>query len=98
MLKRKEQWDQWMDIPKLKLRPEWDLQMVPPFGGMMARFWVFDGEQRVSVYFDVYDRAGSVGVPYWEIYPDADGDCSRFLAKETSELTEAIAASFAKTA
>lgn len=92
-IEREEQWDEYQNLPRLKFPPDWEVQMVPPFGGALARFWVFKGENRVSVYFDAHSKLGSVGSPYWEIYPAVDGDVDRFLQNETDAMLLAIEAS-----
>lgn len=85
-----ERWTDWMrSIPSLKFLPEWEVKVIPPFGGAMARFRVSHGDKSISVYLDVYDCLGCMGEPYWEIYP-YEGDTFRCLMNETEELIEAI--------
>jgi len=60
---------------------ECKVKIIPPFGGAMGRFRVYspDESSSVSVYMDCHDNLGYVGQPYWEIYPNKNDDCSRFL-------------------
>ena len=83
-------------MPHVPFDPSWDVRAVPAFGGAMVRYRVQSGKADISVYMDAHDRLGSVGQPYWEIYPAANGDTDRFLLAETSELVAAIAASIEK--
>lgn len=85
-------------VPGINFLPEWSVQVVPPFGGAAARFYVNWAGGRVSVYLDWYDVLGAVGTPYWEIYPDHGGDTARFLLGSEQGMVEAIAASLAKQA
>lgn len=88
---------EWVNkIPHVQFNPEWDVRAIPAFGGAVIRYMVRQGDLRVSVYLDAYDNIGSVGQPYWEIYPNAEGDTDRILLNETADLVEAIANSFAE--
>jgi hypothetical protein len=87
-LKEFRKWQK--EMPYLTFKPHWQVKVIPPFAGAVARFVVKDGESTVSVYFDVDDTLGYVGEPYWEIYPDKEGDNARFLMNETDELIQAI--------
>ena len=81
VIERDEDWHDWANkIPTIEFPSNWKISIIPPFGGAMARFRVSrDGKQGdVSVYLDVFDRLGSFGSPYWEVYPIDDdvGRCS----------------------
>lgn len=78
------------EIPYIKFPFNWEIAIIPPFGGAVVRFVVKQHEARVSVYLDCYDELGYVGEPYWEIYPSETQDNMRFLMKETDLLLEAI--------
>ena len=89
-LERDERWTYWIKrIPAIKFKGSWEVKVIPPFAGAMARFWIDEGEAHVSVYLDVDDSLGCVGEPYWEVYP-IDGDTFRCFLHETKELIDAI--------
>ena len=60
------------EIPFIKFPSDWEVQIIPPFGGAVARFCVKKGDKQVSIYLDCYERLGIFGEPYWEIYPYED--------------------------
>lgn len=76
-------------IPFIKFPADWEIKIIPPFGGAVLRFVVRRGENIVSVYLDCYDRLGSYGEPYWEIYP-CKPDTYRCPMNEVDDLLEAI--------
>ena len=74
----------------------WHFRLGASSYGATARFFVsrsgtFDrlGQDYLSIYFDAYNRLGSPGHPYWELYP-IDGDTKRFGADDTAALFLAI--------
>lgn len=84
----------WMDlIPYISFPSEWKVKIIPPFGGLVVRFLIqlpkMEKNDRVSIYLDCYDKAGSMGAPYWEVYPYR-GDCGRCWMNETDKLLEMI--------
>lgn len=90
-VERNEEWLRWLDkIPYLHFKEDWNVKVIPPFGGAMARFGITKGDNRVSVYLDCYDNLGVVGEPYWEIY-SFEGDPYRVLMYDTDELMKIIA-------
>ena len=83
-------------IPSLKFPIDWNITIIPPFAGAMVRFRVSKDNcpgKEVSVYLDCDDSLGSVGQPYWEIYPFKE-DVGRFFLDETEELLDAIDLAF----
>ena len=88
-----EETENWRDcmckIPALPVKSDWLIQLLPPFGGAMARMRVGKGKASVSVYADFHDRLGCMGHPYWEIYP-YQGDTFRCDIGEADELVAAI--------
>ena len=89
-LEQEEDWREWArKMPAIKFKADWEVKVIPPFAGAMARFWIDCGGSHVSVYLDVNDALGSVGEPYWEIYPYEDDTC-RVLMNNTEELVERI--------
>lgn len=89
-----EEQDKWREsigtIPFIKFPAEWQVQVIPPFGGAMARFRVkLPSGADKSVYLDFHDRLGYMQQPYWEVYP-VKGDCGRALLNETDLLLELI--------
>jgi hypothetical protein len=85
--------DKWKyEMPYLLFPADWQVAVVPPFGGALIRFYVKRGNGFVSAYLDCYDRLGYVGEPYWEIHP-YDEDVFRCMMGETDKLIEAISQS-----
>jgi len=86
-----EEWMGWIaKIPSLRFSSEWEVKIIPPFAGAIARFHIDHGDAHISVYLDGYDNLGCVGEPYWEIYPYNNGTC-RVLMNDTEELMKEIA-------
>lgn len=86
-----EEWRKWVEkIPHLQFKEDWNIKIIPPFGGAIARFLVEKGGNRISVYLDCFDNLGAVGKPYWEIY-SYEGDPCRVLMNDTDELMKIIA-------
>lgn len=85
------EWEKWCkEIPQLKFKPDWEVQVIPPIVGAVVRFRVTKGKKTVSVYLDCYDNLGYFGSPYWEIYPDKDDNNARFPMGDTEALLKAI--------
>lgn len=80
-------------VPELRLDPGWKIQPRPATMGALLRFQV---NNRISVYLDVEGNLGHYGYPddepYWEIYPDADGDNARFALNDIDGLYESLKA------
>ncbi len=76
-------------IPYIPFPRGWQVQVIPPFGGAIARFRVKKKKGWVSVYLDVYGRLGYMNGPYWEVYP-VDGDVGRCYMDEIPKLLEII--------
>lgn len=97
ILERDEKWAEIINLmPKLKFKNEWDVTIIPPFNGVVARFLVYYGKGSVSVYCDWYEKLGFFGGPHWEIYPDTDEENWRCALNETTKLMAAIEASLNK--
>ncbi len=87
----------WIEkIPYISFPSEWQVQVIPPFGGAIVRFRIkHPNENYVSVYLDGYDLLGIYYTeengfePYWEICPYED-DVYRCKMNDTNELLEAI--------
>ena len=76
-------------IPSLRFKEEWEVKIVPPFGGAIIRFWVFANGKRVSVYLDGYNMlSGEANEPYWEIYNGED--IERFKIGESEQMMARI--------
>lgn len=89
-IESKEKWREICNkILSLNFKKEWNVKIIPPFGGALARFWIGYKENHVSVYLDWYGRLGCVDVPYWELYPFED-DTKRYYLEETEELMKDI--------
>ena len=75
-------------IPSLNFKEEWDVRIVPPFAGAVARFQITHNNKFVSIYLDWFDRLGIVGQPYYEIY---DGEnTERYLLNESDKMMKDI--------
>lgn len=86
-----------VEIPAIHFKPEWDVRVIPPFGGAMMRFTVEHGGKSISVYCDFFDALGYFGGPYWEMYPRTYADVGapyqdvmRFPLDDTRGLVENI--------
>ena len=73
---------------------EWDVKIIPPFGGAVIRFHIDHNGKHVSVYFDGYSELGYMvdendkPIPYWEYY---DGEeCYRYYIDESEQMMEDI--------
>jgi len=79
--------------PYLRFPATWEVSIIAPYPYAEVRFLVrkrgskFKG---ISVYLDTTDSLGSMGQPYWEIYPYCDGDVRRFWIGEETQMLEAI--------
>lgn len=73
IVEREEKWDSWYsEIPALHFKKEWEVKIIPPFMGAMARFCIDYNGRHISVYLDCYGFLGCVDVPYYEIYDGED--------------------------
>jgi len=91
-----ENWRELMpQIPFIPFKAGWEVAVIPPYAGAVARFLVRETanpKSRVSVYLDWFDKLGCVGKPYWEVYP-IDGDVQRCLLNEVDDLVQIISRS-----
>ena len=95
-IESKEHWKEWINkMPAFHFEPDWDVYVIPPFGGAMARFKIKKGSRWVSVYFDVFSRLGYMvdhenkPLPYFELYPWGN-DIKRYYIDEVDELMQDI--------
>ena len=83
--------DRLKELPKIIFPKNWEILLVPPFNGAAVRFGVYCKNGKfISVYLDVSQALGSMSYPYWEIYPNKDGDISRFEISDIPGLLAAI--------
>ena len=82
------------ELPALHFEKEWDVKIIPPFGGAIIRFWINHNDKHVSVYFDAYSELGWMydenenPIPYFEYY---DGEeCYRYHMDESERMMEDI--------
>lgn len=87
VIEHEEQWETWCKcIPALHFKPEWEVKIIPPFMGAMARFWISYNNKHVSVYLDCYGVLGCVDVPYYEMY---DGeDTYRYIMSNKEDMDQ----------
>ena len=45
-------------IPYISFPLEWQVKVIPPYGGAVIRFLIMQGAAKVSVYLDCYDNIG----------------------------------------
>ena len=83
------------EIPYISFPSEWEVKITPPSVGSVVRFRVQKGDAKVSVYLDCYDNLGSVGFPYWEVYP-YEGCNFRCAMLDTESLLKAIGESISE--
>lgn len=79
--------------PYLNFPKSWEVKIIAPYPYAEVRFVVRKRGSLnlgISVYLDATDSLGSMGQPYWEIYPYCDGDTRRFLLGEEDKLLRAI--------
>ena len=95
LIESKEKWREWCNkIPALKFDSDWDVKIIPPFGGALARFTVRKGDKHVSVYFDAYSALGAMydeagdPIPYYEVFNGED--TPRYYLNEADEMMEYI--------
>ena len=85
--------EEWREIsneaPWLTFKSDWKVKVIPPWAGAMARFVVEKNGKSVSVYYDVYDRLGFYGEPYFEAYP-IYGDTQRYGRDEVDTMMKDI--------
>jgi len=80
-----------LNLPFIKFKEDWLIQLVPPFGGADVRFIAKKGNNEVSVYFDSKNRLGFMDAPYWEAYPlQGDAETARFFKDEIEGLIDFI--------
>lgn len=87
--------DKWRNaLPYLQFPASYHVKIIPPFAAAVIRFLVrkdsTPGVERVSIYFDGYNNLGCPGQPYWEVYPGSDGDISRFMLGQETDMMEEI--------
>lgn len=81
----------WIDkMPYLRFSNKWEVQIIPPFAGALVRFCVKYKERSLSIYFDGYQALGYMEQPYWDVYPDTDGDPVRFLFGQEKKMMAKI--------
>jgi hypothetical protein len=92
--------EKWRDIeiPPLRFPEGWEIKLVAPFAGAVARFIATNTHGgKVSVYYDAHGALGACDSPYWEAYPVGGAtvadvvDPERFFGEDTTDLIEFIA-------
>lgn len=83
-IEEKEKWKEWnRRMPILHFEKEWDVKIIAPFCGALARFTVDYNGKHISAYFDAFlimawmYNENDEPIPYWEIY-DGEEDIERF--------------------
>lgn len=81
------------EYPYFRFPSTWEVSIISPYPRAEVRFLVRrrgSKSRGVSVYLDTRDALGSVGQPYWEIYPYCDGGTRRFLLGEEDKMIRSI--------
>lgn len=80
-------------LPVINFPTEWNVRLVPAFGNVATRFVVesphYTGAY-ISVFLDISNAQGCSRDPFWEIYPNVEGDISRFNIYDIRGLLDAI--------
>ena len=59
-VKKLFEWDKWCkEIPRLNFRSDWNVKIMPPFGGAIIRFNCEKNGNYADVYLDCYDEKGN---------------------------------------
>ncbi len=96
-LEERERWQEIVEkMPYFELREGWQIAVIPPTVGAVARFRIKQDKGHVSIYADWYEKLGYFGQPHWEIYPNKEGDNERFAINDTVDMIEAVALSLAE--
>lgn len=90
-IEKEENWREiTKDIPTLHFDKEWEVKIIPPFSGAIARFIIMkDDKQICSIYLDWYGKLGAMDEPYYELYP-FENDVRRYLLNETEDMMNDI--------
>lgn len=91
-MEKEFEWRKWAkEIPFIKFPADWEIAIIPPFTGAIVRFLVNTPLRKgVSIYLDCYGMLGACYEPYWEVYPDKEGDNSRFKINDIEGLLKCI--------
>ena len=90
-IEQNEKWREWIEkIPSLNFPEKWNVTIIPPYGGAMARFKVELNGKIASIYLDCHSALGFCDGPYWEVYPCYDDDTYRCEIHEVEDLMKAI--------
>lgn len=86
-----QEYRKWLtELPAFNFDNEWNVKIIPPFGGAIIRFHIEHNGKCVSVYFDAYSELGYMfdendeQIPYFEYY---DGtDIYRYCLDESKQM------------
>lgn len=91
-----EHWREWCGkLPYLHFKEKYEVKIIPPFAGALARFVVKYNDKLVSVYFDGYSKLGWMydnndePIPYFEAYPIED-DTRRYFITDSDQMMKDI--------
>lgn len=88
LVENHEKWREWCkDIPSLHFKEDWEVKVIPPFMGVLARFTVSKGDRSVSVYLD--GDCDTINEPFYEIYDGTDV-MRFFMDGNTKEMMDVI--------
>jgi len=83
----KREWGQ--KIPSFSVPTGFQIRVIPAFGGALVRFLILSQQtgKGVSIYLDAYNLLGWHSEnPYWELYPNTEGDVSRYGIDDIESL------------
>jgi hypothetical protein len=78
------------NIPNLKFNKEWEIKIIPPFGGALVRFMAYCNKKSASIHLDINDSLGYMGFPYWEVYACNDDEVFRCPMEDADQLISHI--------
>lgn len=67
-----------------------ELKEILPLNYASNRWFFLKGENKVSVYFDIHCTLGFHSEPYFEMFPNKEGDAPRFTEEEVYLLLKEI--------
>jgi hypothetical protein len=64
-------------------------EVIYPFGMVVARVVFFERanpQNKVSTYLDAFGSLGAVRKPYFELYPNLEGDTTRYMLDAEAQM------------
>lgn len=91
------EYEKWAKVLKpFRFKKSWKVHLYPPYGGALIRFTILKDKAKIDVFLDCYGNLGLSKEPYWEIFPNSQGEAQRFPMNERIQLMIAIVRSIKK--